>query len=524
MRLLTQFNVLTEPWLTAVTPDGREHEYGLLDLLSNAHELESIVDPSPPIQFGMYRLLIAFVQHALQLAEFEDLEDVLEQARFDRAVFERYAEKIGWHRFDLFDANRPFMQTPQIPGDADRPKSVVELFYHLPTGTNVIHFFHMEETEHAVAPAVAARALCSIAPFMTSGGPGYSPSINGTPPWYVLALGENLFETILLNCCVMHIGGLNHEAPPAWASDESFTPKAEKSAESLVQGLTWQPRQVRLLPSEGGVCSYTGGQSSVLVRQVAWGPGYKFAGHATWVDPNVAYQLDEKRGPIPVRPREHRQLWRDYGPLFLSRDNQKGSDKFARPAIVSQLSRLKAEGFVPADTAEQFEVYGMRVDKAKVFEWQYERMPLRTGILQNPVADVQVRHALNLAEDVARGLYGALKRLHPHEGGKNAKALDGLIQRTQQQFWTNLERVFETEYLPSLERQSPGDEDARKELLENWKKALRTVGWRCVRDASETIDTGAEALRRQVEARNAFARTLGAVLDGALKARAGRKG
>ncbi len=103
-------------------------------------------------------------------------------------MFEAYAERIGWHRFDLFDPERPFLQTPPQAGDTDKAKSVVELFYHLPTGTNVIHFFHMEEAEQAVAAAVA-RALCSDRTFMTSGGAGYSPSINGTPPWYVWALG-----------------------------------------------------------------------------------------------------------------------------------------------------------------------------------------------------------------------------------------------------------------------------------------------------------------------------------------------
>lgn len=521
---MTQFNVLTEPWLTAVARDGREQECGLLDLLEHAHEFQAVVDPSPPIQFGLYRLLVTFVQHALPLVEYEDLADALDHGRFDRAVFEAYAEGVGRHRFDLFDAEHPFMQTLPMAGDTDKPKSVVELFYHLPTGTNVIHFFHMEESDHAVAPAVAARALCSIAPFMTSGGAGYSPSINGTPPWYVWALGDNLFETILLNCCVMYIGGLGHDAPPAWAADEPFEPRAEKAADSLAQGFTWQPRQVRLLPSAGGVCTYSGRESPVLVRNIVWGPGHKFAGHERWVDPNVAYHLDEKRGRVPMRPREHRQLWRDYGPLFLSRDKERGSDKFSRPVIVSQLSRLKAEGFVPDDKAEQFEVYGMRVDKAKVFEWQYERMPLRTPILQHPVADVQVRHALTLAEGVARGLYGALKRLHPHDGGKNSKALDGVIRRAQAQFWSRMERVFESEYLPSLERQAPEDEDARKALLHEWKLALRTVGWQCLEDGAAAIETGAEALRRQVEARNAFARALTAVLEGTSKANAGRKG
>lgn len=507
------FNVLTEPWLTAVSHDGTEREYSLLDLLARAHELKAVVDPAPPIQFGLYRLLIAFVQHALRLQELEDLEDALELGKFDVSVFEAYAKEIGWHRFDLFDPQHPFMQTRPFPDDAKQTMSVVNMFYHLPAGTNVMHFFHMGEKDHAVSPAVAARALCSIAPFMTSGGAGYSPSINGTPPWYVLAVGTSLFQTILLNCCVMHISGLGHEAPPAWASDEVLVPKQEKSAESLVQGWTWQPRRVRLLPSDGGNCTYSGRHSSVLIREIIWGPGFKFAGHDGWLDPHVAYSLDAKRGRLALRPREDRQLWRDYGPLFLLREAEAGDVKFARPAIVDQLSLLKDEGIVPDDTAEQFEVYGMRVDKAKVFEWHFERMPVQTPVLKHPEAGVQVQHALDLAERIAAALHRSLKLLYPRSGGGNAKALDGIIRRAQAQFWTRLEPIFHNEFVRELGRQKVGDEEARRALLAAWKKSLREVGWRCFNEASGALETGADALRRQVLARNTFSAALAKLLN-----------
>ena len=32
--MLAEFNVLTEPWITAVALDGTEREYGLLDVLT----------------------------------------------------------------------------------------------------------------------------------------------------------------------------------------------------------------------------------------------------------------------------------------------------------------------------------------------------------------------------------------------------------------------------------------------------------------------------------------------------------
>lgn len=541
---MTHFNVLTEPWLTAVSHDGTEREYSLLDLLAHAHELKMVVDPAPPIQFGLYRLLIAFVQHALRLQEIEDLEDALDLGKFDASVFEAYAKEIGWHRFDLFDPQRPFMQSGPFADDLKHTDSVAKLFYHLPKGSNKIHFVHLQEHEHAVAPAVAARALCSIAAFEMSGGQGYSPSLNGAPPWYVLAVGRNLFETILLNCCVMDIPGLNHDAPPAWASDEPILPKEEKSVGSIVEGLTWQPRRVRLLPSDGGVCTYSGRESTILVRKVVWWYGFKVSDPDGWLDPHVAYVYDEKNGRQALRPEEGKQLWCDYGALFLLRDQKLRTKTYSRPAVVNQLLLLKDERVISEDIAEQFEVYGMRTRKgqAKIFEWQYDRMPLKTAVLKNPEAGVQVQHAIQLAQDVAKALASALQAQHPEgererskkssgrrpktrERGNrlpNEKALGSLIHRAQSEFWILLEPIFHSEFLRQLGEQRVGDQEARQALLSEWKSTLREIAWRCFDKVSWSVGVGADALRRQVIARSAFAAALSMVLKETAKVRGGK--
>jgi|LSQX01.2.fsa_nt_gb CRISPR system Cascade subunit CasA len=516
------YDVLTEPWIPVVDNQGKRRELGLLALLAQAHELKVVSDPAPPIQLGLYRFLVTFVQTALQIQEFEDLEDVLSEEKFDVEPFERYVEQVGISRFDLFDAEHPFLQSPPFPDDDKRRKSVVELFYHLPAGTNVTHFLHMTEDDHAVSPAVAARALCSISPFMTAGGAGYSPSINGTPPWYVMALGENLFETILYNCCVMEMPGLEHPTPPVWASESPLVPRAERTCTSLAEGYTWQPRRVRLLPSNGGICTYLGRESPVLIRDMVWGPGHKFVGHDTWKDPQVAYERNQKRDMwLALRPREGKQLWRDYGPLFLLREKDPSNRVFSRPEIVNQISTLKAEGIVSADKAEQFEVYGMRTDKAKIFEWYYERLPLSTGVLSSPTSGVQVQLAVDLAEQVAGRLTSAVRCLYPsrapgsqtkEQASANVKALNRLVERALLEYWKSMEVFFMGPYLQALSRQAPDDEDAREKLLDSWKEELRKVGWGCLDEAVKAVETNAASLERQVRARNVFAAGLAKVL------------
>ncbi len=180
--------------------------------------------------------------------------------------------------------------------------------------------------------------------------------------------GENLFETILLNCCVEHVGGLSHEAPPTWATNESFLrPGPRRTAKSLVQGFTWQPRQVQSCFRPEVECARIPATPRPFSLGASSGDrDTNFPGHATWLDPNVAYRLDEKDRSAP---RSDRGNIDGCGgiivPLFLSLDKESGADKFSRPAIVTQLSRLKAEGILDHDKAEHFEVYGMRTDKSE---------------------------------------------------------------------------------------------------------------------------------------------------------------
>lgn len=78
------FDVLTEPWIPVVRLDGAADELGILPCLEQAHHIGEIKDPSPIVEFGIYRLLVAFVLDALVLAgrrpeDEHDLRDLLSQ-------------------------------------------------------------------------------------------------------------------------------------------------------------------------------------------------------------------------------------------------------------------------------------------------------------------------------------------------------------------------------------------------------------------------------------------------------------
>lgn len=523
--MFTTYDLLTEPWIPARDPTGSLQELGLREVLARAHELTDLVDAAPPLQFGLYRLLIALVMDAYAIRTRDDLEAHLEEDRFDLSGFDAYVERIGRNRFDLFDAEHPFLQSGPPPEDETDGTPVAALFFHLPSGTNVTHFHHRLADAHAVAPAVCARALCAVAPFMTAGGAGYSPSINGTPPWYILVRGRSLRETILLNTFVLHDLELTGCEPPAWASTEPVVPKQTVPCRSLLQGLTWRPRQVRFLPGRGGRCTYTGRESAVLVRRMTYGPGLKFEG-SNWTDPQVPYRMTEK-GRFGIRPEEEREIWRDLGPILLLRRgdfvSERNRAQYERPLVVEQLVALREARVLPREDRVMVEAYGMRADKAKVFEWRYERLTLPSNLTESPFAGRLVQTAMEKADDVASALRIALKITYPRDAEGNKNALDRLIQTTQMAYWSRLHSIFHTNFLPAVAGLASDDIVGPQAVLEEWRAALKGVGREMLQRATDGMDSNAEALARQVRAGEYFSRMLRKYLDPDVAGAGGKK-
>lgn len=514
---LTQYDLLTAQWIPAMDEHGKVQEYGILELLERAPELTALADPAPPFQFGLYRFLTAFLMDALALRSTDDLVDLLEAESFPLERIVAYVDQVGRSRFDLFDSHTPFMQVPvsALPPSAS-PEPMARLIQHLPSGTNPIHFHHVRADQHALSPAVCARALLALSPFATAGGAGYSPSVNGAPPWYVLTMGSSLFETLLLNCFVLPLPGLTGNQAPAWRDDRPLQAKEERGPESILEGLTWRPRLVSLIPGEGGICTYSGKQEPVLVRQMFFGPGLKAGAAPNWTDPAVAYKYTEK-GRLPIRPQEERQLWRDTGPLLLLRSDQyvsaEGKVRFDRPEVIRQFQYLQEEGVVPFDRPLLVEAFGIRSDKAKLFEWQYERLALPAGLNGKPLAGPFVQGCLEKAESVAYHLGKALKKAYPRDGEGNKAAFDRLIQGAGSRFWVQLESVFKEDLLESIAGWDGYDSVVQRRIAEEWSRVVRRHGWESLEAVLRDLDADAAALERQVEARGFFEGAVARIFD-----------
>ena len=503
-----QYDLCAEPWIPVLCPDGAMQDVNLRTALTSAHQFLEIRDPIPTVEFGLYRLLVALVLDIFHPEDTEALGEMLDAGKFDEASIDRYFAQYA-DRFELFHPVYPFLQTGGMEQQDVKPLS--GLLPLIPSGTNALHFHHAHESDFAVCPAAAARLLTMIAPFMTAGGAGLSPSINGAPPWYVLITGASLFETLCLNTCVVNLAQASGDAPPAWRQSAPVKAERYKHA-SLLQALTWQPRRIQLIPGAPGICSMTNAETLVRVSTMRFTAGA--ACDFAWQDPNVPYKITDK-GPMVLRPQEGKELWRDTGPLLLLEQgdftSEKGSVQFARPRIVAQFDVLINEGILNSDSICTVTAYGMRTDmKMKVFEWQRECLRLPAKMLGRQSLRTHAQQAMELADSVSYFLKQAIKHVYPRDGAGNNAAFDTLIDQSQRQFWQQLRAQFDI----LLDRlvELPSDPVAYDtELAETriwWQQVLGSLGTKVLNEAIGELDTDAEAMRRQVGARQLFRRTI----------------
>jgi CRISPR system Cascade subunit CasA len=495
------FNVLAEPWIPVIRRDGSRDELGILPCLEQAHGLREIRDPAPIIEFGIYRLLVAFAFDALLLAgrrpeDPHDLKSLVEDVRFDMRIIDRYVKECG-DVFDLFHFERPFLQTKM---DKAKPKPLAGLFPATPSGTNVNHWHHEPEDSFKATTKEAARLLTTIAPFMTAGGAGLSPSINGAPAIYALPTGKNLFETIVLNFPLRNQD--SGDGATAWRSRRS--PGHERSQATTIEALTWRPRQIQMVPEIGNA-------ASVFVRKMKFekGDSTRFE----WIDANLAYRYDKDK-VMPIRMRESRPLWRDAGPLLLLNEAEHGlGDRkfsFRRPDVVEH-----AFAITNTDDSLSVQVYGMRTDmKMKVFEWAKSDWTVPSKLGRSTRLGSLVQRELDRAEQAAYRLRSCIKALFPHEGAGNKGALGTIADRCERAYWQRLENGFHPlmTAFASLDPEAPDDPALIATTAKAWRGAIRSLALVQFESAAEDMDADGDALERQVRARTRLNNMLRKVL------------
>ena len=156
------FNLLDQAWIPVITVDGGFLELGLRNMLANAPNLREITCDTPIQSTAILPLALAILHRVFGPADFDAWHALWQAGAFDMERLDAYFTR--WReRFDLFNAQRPFLQMPDARVDA---KSLIHLIH--PMGNTGTLFSHASDGAGIeLSAAEAARNLLAARCFRT---------------------------------------------------------------------------------------------------------------------------------------------------------------------------------------------------------------------------------------------------------------------------------------------------------------------------------------------------------------------
>jgi CRISPR system Cascade subunit CasA len=525
------FNLVDKPWLPVVWLDGNAGEVGLRDVLVRAHEIREMVDGSPLVTVSLHRLLLAILHRNFGPETFEDWKTLWQRGQWDAETLDAYVTQ--WrHRFDLFDAERPFYQSTSLE-DGTKVHPPALLAMERAAGNNPTVFDHSFAGGSApISPAEAARQLVARQAFSLGGGvakPFNLAHATLTAGFTVLALGTTLFETLALNLTQYgpeHTLRPTERDAPTWEHHDPHVPKKDGHDDKdgthplgPIDHLTWLSRRIRLLPSDDPL-RVTGVQLAQNLKP-----------HVETLDPFKSFSRSKEQGWVARRLDPDRAVWRDSHAIF----QQSGEDA-RRPVLfnwLAQVDEAQEDGEIQARQAYPISVLGLgreaTAKAADVSIWRHERFTVPLAYLRSQTLLGKLEGALGLAEEIGRLLrpgrsditvndkkvsvprpFQALAEafLPSPDGRPDRKRVEALIDHLapERRFWAGLEVSFRT-LLADLAGDDP--EAAR----EAWAVALQRTVWAAFREGTSGLDRTARALeavaRAELELRRRLYDTLG---------------
>ncbi len=536
---IPSFNLWNERWIPLEARDGSLTHLGIHDALVNAQEYVAIYDASPLVVVGIHRLLTAILQDALELQENEDLEQLWQRGKFPADKLEQFGKRYA-ERFDLFSEDRPFLQSADLamfPNTKEELKdatTVARLFSETPSGTLVTHYRHSREEEQVYSPATVATGLVAMPPFISSGGPGLMPSINGVPPIYVLPGGETLFETLARSLLARTTLGDKYsegnEDHVWWRRDTPVIVQQSKKASTgmspkehgqlarvgYLHGLTFPARKVRLHPERlNTVCARSGEKSEWVVRTMVFKMGESVRADATlWQDPFVAYKLppspkeSSKRKMLvkpkrvreketPLRPMRGKAAWREFSGLFMQRQENL---KTVRPLFISQLMQLESH---QQSVTYPFRCVALQTDgKMKFFEWMDFGFDIPPALLQDPDGAEWTEKGLSFATECARGITRVFAESFKRDA-KSPERYKRLRERLEADFWSALAGEFR-QFVLDL-----GERATQQQTLDAWFDGTARIAQKNFDQTADDTGDDGNTLKHIVQGKQKCARELG---------------
>ena len=469
------FNLCNEPWIPVLYVSGQTQEVSLKQLFDESNSIRKIHSGDATTDVAILGVAVAIFFRAV-LENTEEYGELYrepkkwiqnislggsEQLYFVQDYLKKYQD-----RFNLFDAERPFMQVADLHTSKGEVKPVSRLVLDSES-----EYFSMraEQALTSLSYAEAARYLVTVQAYDYSGiksgavgdprvkgGKGYPLGVG----WYgttgkIIVHGENLIETLLycidyeqlLN--VEKVKGKSHRialqdksvwerelpdtaAPRAYKGGDPTKYKDEPApAAGMCEILTWQSRRVRLFPENGRV-------TGVLVSN-----GDKWLDRNTYTDPLTAYRFSKNQSTqthyvwMPQTHSAERTLWRGADALLTRLSSSQ--EKQNKPATV--IRQISSGKYFSPDTKTKIQLVGMvyGTQSSIVEETIDESVTLELGILTEQGAEISamVRDNIQLTMDasIALGQYaGNLLRAAGKEYEFRPSVTESILHRMEDEF------------------------------------------------------------------------------------------
>lgn len=483
---MPNFNLLDERWLPCTwLADDRHENLSIREVLARAHTIREPYDPSPLVTVALHRLLLAILHRNFGPRNLDAWCVLWQRGQWDMAVLDEYF--AAWrHRFDLFDAERPFYQVRFTDNTESHDMTfLVPEFVYGNSSSLFDRRVHEQvaDSAHTSTPARAAHLLLVRQAYSIGFGksqPFYFQDGPLTRGFTVLAQGSTLFETLMLNLIrydEYQPLPLVGKDLPQWEQEVPAEPDHQGTIPAgYLDYLTWQSRRIELIPTDDG----TEVVGCKVRQNLRLSEGLR--------DPFKSYRKDDLRGVVARSLRPERAVWRDSQALFADWD-----PPFGRPELFRWLAQVYGaahQGRIVAQERYAFGVLGFTTEEgqaANIVLWRQDRLPLPLRYLEERLLWEELDSALGKAEQVARVLGNAIETLAALIIAPEAdREKDGLakVKREKQtkqritklvESWSPLRRYWAQLEPPFLALLSALPDDRMLDEEEDWQYGAQTI-------------------------------------------------
>ncbi|GEM33152.1 hypothetical protein NN3_41590 [Nocardia neocaledoniensis NBRC 108232] len=407
-------NLRTLPWIP-VRRESESRVESLESLFREAHSIQDLAVCLVPAATGLWRILTVIAARITgldnpDLGEHEWLsrrDAVLADGRFDGAAIGAYFDSYS-SRFDLFDADRPWLQDPRLSRQCARTSGLNTLILGRPAGNNQSWLSHHRDSDPV--PISAGDAALQLIAQLYHGTPGRctarrvgawtdatakSAPLRGLVSYH--PVGRSVFESLMVSVPYLPYDATRHGPDFAWwelpeLPDPLMPPNPAYGVGGVLTGRFCHA--LLLIGSEDGE-RVIDGYRTWGVREPAWSAD----------DPFLIYQLSKTGRRYPRYADADRALWRDVDGVLL---DDVGYEHSSCPSVFARAKLL-------ADTqlldALRVRAFGFDQDRAQATDrqWYTSTTPAVFGMVADRQAAVAASRARMTAEMVARRLDRAVR-------------------------------------------------------------------------------------------------------------------